>query len=120
MTGRTARSHRPGPVVLVRALGVATSALLVRDAYVHVADAGFYDIGTGTGLTQGLLFRAQAGVAVVLAIASATSSGACSLLAEPVIVLATSPSLRGSPSPCWPRKAAGAAISPVSVHPRPG
>jgi hypothetical protein len=69
MTGRTARIHRPASAVLVRALGVATAALLLIDAYVHFADADLYDGGTGAVLTQGSLFRAQACVAVVVAIA---------------------------------------------------
>jgi hypothetical protein len=69
MTVQTARRHRLASVVLVRALGVATAALLLTDAYVHFDDAGLYDVGTGAALTQGSLFRAQAGVAVVVAIA---------------------------------------------------
>jgi hypothetical protein len=56
-------------VVLVRALGVATAALLAIDAYVHFNDAGLYDIGTGASITQGSLFRAEASVAVVIAVA---------------------------------------------------
>jgi hypothetical protein len=56
-------------VVLVRALGVATAALLAIDAYVHFHDAGLYDIGTGASITEGSLFRAQASVAVVVALA---------------------------------------------------
>jgi hypothetical protein len=52
----------------VRALGVATAALLAIDAYVHFDDADLYDIGTGAAITQGSLFRAQASVAVVVAI----------------------------------------------------
>jgi hypothetical protein len=57
------------PVVLVRVLAVATAALLAIDAYVHFDDAGFYDFGTGAPLTQGALFRIEASVAVVVAVA---------------------------------------------------
>jgi hypothetical protein len=70
MAAQTARIRRPASaVVLVRALGVVTAAALVIDAYVHFNDAGLYDVGTGAALTQGSLFRAQASVAVVVAIA---------------------------------------------------
>jgi hypothetical protein len=56
-----------GPVVLIRALGVVTAALLAIDAYVHLSDAGLYD--GGTGITEGALFRVEACVAVVVAFA---------------------------------------------------
>jgi hypothetical protein len=70
MTTQAARSHRPvWTVVQVRGLGVVTAALLAIDGYVHFDDAGLYDIGTGAAITQGALFRAEAGVAVVVAIA---------------------------------------------------
>jgi hypothetical protein len=69
MTGLTARVHPPATaVLLVRALGVATAALLAIDAYVHFHDAGLFDTGTGAVLTEGALFRVQASVAVVVAI----------------------------------------------------
>lgn len=69
MTVRTAgRRAAPAAVALVRALGVATAALLAIDAYVHFHDAHLFDGGTAT-LTEGVLFRIQAGVAVVVAIA---------------------------------------------------
>jgi hypothetical protein len=51
----------------VRALGVLTAALLAIDAYVHLHDAGLYD--GGTGITEGALFRVEACVAVVIALA---------------------------------------------------
>ena len=51
----------------VRALGVLTAALLAIDAYVHLHDAGLYD--GGTGITEGALFRVEACVAVVVALA---------------------------------------------------
>jgi hypothetical protein len=57
------------PVVLVRGLGVATAALLAIDAYVHFHDAALYDIGIGASITEGSLFRAQASVAAVVALA---------------------------------------------------
>jgi hypothetical protein len=65
-------AHLPRPawrVVLLRSLAVATAALFAIDAYVHFNDAGLYDIGTGGSITEGALFRAQASVAVVVAIA---------------------------------------------------
>jgi hypothetical protein len=43
--------------------------LLAIDAYVHVNDAGLYDLGTGGAITQGSLFRGQASIAAVIAIA---------------------------------------------------
>ena len=57
----------------VRALGVLTAALLAIDAYVHLHDAGLYD--GGTGITEGALFRVQACVAVVVALALARLHG---------------------------------------------
>ena len=69
MTVQAAGAHRPAwMVVLVRGLGVATAALLAIDAYVHFDDA-LYDIGAGAAVTQGSLFRAQASIAVLVAIA---------------------------------------------------
>ena len=53
--------------MLIRALGVVTAALLAIDAYVHLHDAGLYD--GGTGITEGALFRVEAYVAVVVALA---------------------------------------------------
>jgi hypothetical protein len=70
MTVSAARLHQLAwPVVLVRALAVATAALLAIDAFVHFDDAGLYDIGTGAAITEGSLFRAEASVAVVVAVA---------------------------------------------------
>ena len=57
------------PAVLVRALAVATAALLAIDAYVHFGDAGQYDVVTGATLSEGALFRVEASVAVVVAVA---------------------------------------------------
>jgi ABC-type Fe3+-siderophore transport system permease subunit len=53
--------------VVIRALGVVTAVLLAIDAYVHLRDAGLYD--GGTGITEGALFRAEACVALVVALA---------------------------------------------------
>jgi hypothetical protein len=70
MTVRTARAHHPAWTgALVRGLGVATAVLLAIDAYVHFNYAGLYDIGTGAAITQGSVFRAQASIAVVVAVA---------------------------------------------------
>ena len=55
--------------LIVRGLGIATAALLAIDAYVHFDDAHLYDGGTGAAITEGSLFRVQAAVAVVLAVA---------------------------------------------------
>jgi hypothetical protein len=57
------------PVVLVRLLAVATAVLLAIDAYVHFDDASLYDFGAGASITQGSLFRVEASVAVVVAVA---------------------------------------------------
>lgn len=69
MTVQAALAHCPSwTVVLVHGLGVAMAALLAIDAYVHFNDAGLYKIGTGAIITQGSLFRAQASIALVVAI----------------------------------------------------
>jgi hypothetical protein len=66
----TLASHRYYRLdVLVRVLGVATAAVLAIDAYVHFDDASLYDFGAGATITQGSLFRAQASLAVVVAVA---------------------------------------------------
>jgi len=51
------------------ALRLATAAALVVDAVVHLQDAHFYDVSTGSLVTQGQLFRIQAVVAIVAALA---------------------------------------------------
>jgi hypothetical protein len=56
-------------VLVVRVLAVVTAALLAIDAYVHFHDAHFYDFAAGGSVTQGDLFRVQAGVAVAVAVA---------------------------------------------------
>jgi hypothetical protein len=56
------------PTILERAVSIGTAAVLAIDAYVHFDDAHFYDFDGGAALTQGSLFRAQASLAVVVAI----------------------------------------------------
>jgi hypothetical protein len=63
---RARHPNRVGP--LLRALAAATAALLAVDAYVHLRDAGFYDALTTSTLDEGILFRGQAIVAIVVAI----------------------------------------------------
>jgi hypothetical protein len=50
-------------------LRVLTAAALIVDAVVHLKDARFYDASTTALLSQGQLFRVQAGVAIVVAVA---------------------------------------------------
>jgi hypothetical protein len=59
----------PLPIVVLRTLSAITAALLAVDAYVHLRDAHLYDFATGGNITQGNLFRVQASVAIVVAIA---------------------------------------------------
>jgi len=48
MAGRTARIDGPASaVVVVRALKIATAALLLIDAYVHFDAASVFEVGTG-------------------------------------------------------------------------
>jgi hypothetical protein len=49
-------------------LRAATAAALIIDAVVHLQDAHFYDANTGSLLSQGQLFRIQAGVAIATAV----------------------------------------------------
>jgi hypothetical protein len=63
------RRQRPRVPVPLRALAAVTAALLLVDAYVHFHDAGFYESVTTGTLSQATLFRVQAAVAVVVAIA---------------------------------------------------
>ena len=55
--------------VLTRLLGAATAAALGVDSYVHARDAGFYDAVQTSVLSQGTLFRLEAAVAGVIAVA---------------------------------------------------
>jgi hypothetical protein len=78
----TTRLHRPaltpGPartlrvrpsVIVMRTLAALTAALFAIDAYVHFDDAHDYDFPRGASITQGDLFRVQASIAIVVAIA---------------------------------------------------
>ena len=65
----TATSHPSGDRPLVRALAAATAALLAVDAFVHVTDARLYDSITTSTVSEGTLFRVEALVALVVAIA---------------------------------------------------
>ncbi len=47
---------------------LAAAAGLVVDAYVHVVLAGDYDANTGGVISQGALFRVEAGAAIVAAL----------------------------------------------------
>jgi hypothetical protein len=60
--------HLVGTSLVIRALGAATAALLAIDAAVHLNDAHLYDTGAG-GITEGSLFRVEAGVALAVAVA---------------------------------------------------
>ena len=60
---------RSGVGALQRALAVATAVLLGIDAYVHLHDAHFYDSVASSNISEGNLFRAQAIVAVIVAVA---------------------------------------------------
>jgi hypothetical protein len=60
---------RSGVGALQRALAVATAVLLGIDAYVHLHDAHFYDSVASSNISEGNLFRAQAILAVVVAVA---------------------------------------------------
>jgi hypothetical protein len=45
-------------------LRILTAGALIADAVVHLQDAYFYDANAGSLITQGELFRVQAGVAI--------------------------------------------------------
>ena len=49
------------------ALRLLTAAALITDAVVHLRDAFYYDANAGALLTEGELFRIQAGVAIAVA-----------------------------------------------------
>jgi hypothetical protein len=65
---RGRRARRSG-LAVAYLLAAATAAALVVDAVVHLKDAAFYDANTGALLSQGQLFRIQAVVAIVAALA---------------------------------------------------
>jgi hypothetical protein len=64
---RSARGFRPSGA-LGAGLRAATAAALVVDAVVHLRDAGFYDSVVGSVVSQGALFRAEAGAALLVAV----------------------------------------------------
>ena len=69
--GHRARGHRARRsrgLAVAYLLAAATASALVIDAVVHFQDAYFYDANTGALLSQGQLFRIQAGVALVAAL----------------------------------------------------
>jgi hypothetical protein len=58
------------PLSLVnRLLGVATAAVLIVDVYVHARDAHFYDAVRTSVISQGTLFRLEAALAALVALA---------------------------------------------------
>jgi hypothetical protein len=61
--------HGVPPSLTNRLLGVATAAALGIDAYVHAHDANFYDAVRTSVISQGTLFRIEAAVAVLIAVA---------------------------------------------------
>lgn len=61
--------HGLPPSVTTRLLGVATAVALGVDAYVHARDAAFYDAVRTSVISQGTLFRLEAGVAGLIAVA---------------------------------------------------
>jgi hypothetical protein len=57
------------PSVVNRLLGLLTAALLGIDTYVHARDAHFYDAVRTSVISQGTLFRLEAAVAALIAVA---------------------------------------------------
>jgi len=66
---QSVRARTSSGVLTGYLLRVCTAAALIIDAVVHLKDAPFYDASTQALLSQGQLFRVQAGVAIVVAIA---------------------------------------------------
>jgi hypothetical protein len=61
--------HELPPSVTTRLLGVGTAVALGIDAYVHARDASFYDAVRTSVISQGNLFRLEAAVAALIAVA---------------------------------------------------
>ncbi|MDQ1619653.1 MAG: hypothetical protein QOE19_2222 [Actinomycetota bacterium] len=61
--------HGMPPSITIRLLGVATAAMLGIDAFVHARDAHFYDAVRTSVISQGTLFRLEAAVAALVAVA---------------------------------------------------
>ena len=57
------------PTVITRLLGLATAVALGIDTYVHAKDASFYDAVRTSVISQGALFRLEAAVAALIAVA---------------------------------------------------
>jgi hypothetical protein len=69
-TAAIGRRRRALPPSLVnRVLGVATAAVLGVDVYVHAHDASFYDAVRTSVISEGTVFRLEAAVAALLAVA---------------------------------------------------
>jgi hypothetical protein len=65
----SAASDRSTDRPLLLVLAASTAAFLAVDAYVHLTDASLYDAGTSSAFTEGTLFRIEAIVAIVVAVA---------------------------------------------------
>ena len=64
-----ARHNQPiGLLSAQRLLAVGVAASLAVDAYVHLHDAGFYDLVRSNVLSEATLFRVQAAIAVAAAV----------------------------------------------------
>jgi hypothetical protein len=61
--------HGMPPSIIIRLMGVATAAMLGIDALVHARDAHFYDAVRTSVISQGTLFRLEAAVAALVAVA---------------------------------------------------
>jgi hypothetical protein len=61
--------HGVPPSVITRLFGVVTAAMLGIDAVVHARDAHFYDAVRTSVISQGTLFRLEAAVAALVAVA---------------------------------------------------
>jgi len=66
--GQHSASRPAGYRFALRALAAATAAFLVVDAFVHLSDARLYSLPT-SAVTEGTLFRAEAIIAIVVAVA---------------------------------------------------
>jgi hypothetical protein len=67
-TPRPVPAHPSLRRVIERVVAVAVAGLLVVDAVVHIHDAGIYDANRTSALSQGTLFRVEAGLAIVIAL----------------------------------------------------
>jgi hypothetical protein len=60
------RTRRSGAGITERVLALGTATTLAVDAYVHFHDARFYDSVATSVLSQGMLFRVEAALAIAL------------------------------------------------------